>query len=428
MASQSNIVRHVPSRARGIQQILEFVEKHNITNEMLIKIGLRMNGNLLFGSNQRCVAMLIVFKSIMDDINFIKHQQLLLHQQISDNVDSGRNISDINNEKPLLLLQNRINEALDYLDFCRPLSVSMTNAAKLVKDEILKINQTHTDETIAKLRIETHNDDIAESKTESPTTPTSLGNDQPDGHRSRSTSIGTGSAPIIPMSDDWLAYDNQKEELKKFIDRFIDEEIWSAQRGICENIYSNITNMDVILVYGCSTIVQHVLLHAKTMGKTFKVIVVDSPPHFNGRRMIRFLDDSSIDVAYTLINSLSFVMRMATKVLLGANSMLANGYVMSQIGTSQVALMAKESNVPTLVCCETYKLSDRVYVDSFGCNEVDSGHELDSALNLRYDLTPPEFVSMVINERNTVPPNSVPALLRFRAERIREGRSHGKIH
>lgn len=99
--------------------------------------------------------------------------------------------------------------------------------------------------------------------------------------------------------------------------------------------------------------------------------------------------------------------------------MLANGYVMSHIGTSQVALMAKATNVPTLVCCETYKLSDRVYVDSFGCNEVDGGHELDSALNLRYDLTPPEFVSMVINEKNIVPAESVPALLRFRAERKR---------
>lgn len=376
----SNIVRDVPSRARGIEQISEFVEKHGITNEMLIKIGLRMNGNLLFGSNQRCVAMLIVFKSIMDDIKSIKY-------------DSN---------KPLILLQNRLNEALDFLDFCRPLSVSMTNASKLVKGEILKLEQSHTDQAIARLRLARH-----------PNSPSSLGSsDDTQQQQPQPSRFETRAASISSLSEEWQAYETQKEELKKFIDRFIDEEIWSAQRGICENIYTNIANGDVILVYGCSTIVQHVLLHAKTRGKKFKVIVVDSPPHFNGRRMIRFLNDSSIDVAYTLINSLSFVIRMSTKVLLGANSMLANGYVMSHIGTSQVALMAKASNVPTLVCCETYKLSDRVYVDSFGCNEVDS------ALNLRYDLTPPEFVSMVINERNTVPPNSVPALLRFRAERI----------
>lgn len=342
---QSSIVKHVPSRAKNIDQILGFAEKLNINNEMLIKVGLRMNGNLLFGSNHRCVAMLIVFKSIMDE-----------------------------STETLTELLQALSKAIEFLDFCRPLSVSMTNAHKLIKEEILKLNQAGFDRAIA---------------------------NQPN----------EKEAQVI--------YASQKQQLKDFIDRFIDEEIGSAQRGICENIYGNIATNDVILVYGCSTIVQNVILHAKSKGKVFKVIIIDSPPHFNGRRMLSFLNDNSIDVAYTLINSLSFVMRQATKVLLGANSMLANGYVMSHIGTSQVALMAKALNVPTIVCCETYKLSDRVYVDSFGCNEVDNGHELESALNLRYDLTPPEFISMVITEKSTVPAESVPALLRFRAEKTK---------
>lgn len=361
---QSSIVEHVPSRAKSIDQILACAEKLNIKNEMLIKVGLRMNGNLLFGSNHRCVAMLIVFKSIMDDLETTNNGSLL-------------------NE-----LLRSLAEAIDFLNFCRPLSVSMTNAHTLIKEEILKLNQASTDRAIAK----------------------------------QATQLNIGSAistPANEIKEDEDLYESQKQQLKEFIDRFIDEEIGSAQRGICENIFSNIATNDVILVYGCSTIVQNVLLHAKSKGKTFKVIVVDSPPHFNGRRMLSFLNDNSIDVAYTLINSLSFVMRRATKVLLGANSMLANGYVMSHIGTSQVALMAKALNVPTIVCCETYKLSDRVYVDSFGCNEVDNGHELGSALNLRYDLTPPEFISMVITEKSTVPAESVPALLRFRAEKTK---------
>lgn len=330
--SNSTIIKDVPSRARNIEQILDFANKHSISNEMLIKVGLRINANLI---NNRCVAMLIVFKSLLDNPR----------------------------EKTLSELQQSFKLALDFLDFCRPLSISMTNAYEAVKKEINK----------ARLNQGEH-----------------------------------------PESSD--LYEEQKQNLKKFIDQFIDEEIWAAQKGICENINNNIATNDVILVYGCSTIVQHVLSHAKSEGKVFKVIVVDSPPLFNGRRMTSFLNDISIDVSYTLISSLSYVIRKATKVLLGANSILANGYVMSQIGTSQVSLMAKAANVPTLVCCETYKLSDRVHVDSFGCNEVDS-HELGAALNLRYDMTPPEFVSMVINEKSTVPAESVPALLRFRAEK-----------
>lgn len=337
---------------------------------MLIKVGLRMNGNLLFGSNQRCVAMLIVFKSIMDDISqsIIQHQQ-----QLEINPKSSVSGPLETPQNPLNELQKALKQAMDFLDFCRPLSISMSNAYRLVKDEILKLSQASADKAIATMR------------------------------------LGSMSTQSGLTQDELHLYD----DLKTFIDRFIDEEIWSAQRGICENVDSNITTNDVILVYGCSTIVQHVLLYAKSRDKTFRVIIVDSAPHFNGRRMLSYLNDNAIDVSYTLINSLSFVMRLATKVLLGANSMLANGYVMSHIGTSQVALMANALNVPTLVCCETYKLNDRVYVDSFGCNEVDSGHEL----NLRYDLTPPEFISMVINEKSRVPAKSVPALLRIRAEK-----------
>lgn len=59
-----------------------------------------------------------------------------------------------------------------------------------------------------------------------------------------------------------------------------------------------------------------------------------------------------------------------SKVFLGAHALLANGYVMSRVGTSQIALVAKAFNVPVLVCCETYKFCDRVQTDSFVSNEL----------------------------------------------------------
>ena len=57
-------------------------------------------------------------------------------------------------------------------------------------------------------------------------------------------------------------------------------------------------------------------------------------------------------------------------MIVGAHSLLANGYVMSRIGTSQVALVARSFNIPVLVCCETYKFSDRVQTDSIVNNEL----------------------------------------------------------
>ena len=64
-------------------------------------------------------------------------------------------------------------------------------------------------------------------------------------------------------------------------------------------------------------------------------------------------------------------------MFLGAHAFLANGYVMSRVGTSLIALVAKTFNVPVLVCCETYKFSDRVQTDSFVFNELGKhGQEL----------------------------------------------------
>lgn len=71
-----------------------------------------------------------------------------------------------------------------------------------------------------------------------------------------------------------------------------------------------------------------------------------------------------------MINATSFIMGRVTKVLLGAHSLLANGYVMSRAGTAQVALIAQAFNKPVLVCCETYKFCERVQTDSIVHNEI----------------------------------------------------------
>lgn len=59
-----------------------------------------------------------------------------------------------------------------------------------------------------------------------------------------------------------------------------------------------------------------------------------------------------------------------TKVVLGACSLLANGAVLGAAGSTAVALVARACNVPTLVCCETHKFSERVHTDAFVYNEL----------------------------------------------------------
>jgi len=57
-------------------------------------------------------------------------------------------------------------------------------------------------------------------------------------------------------------------------------------------------------------------------------------------------------------------------VLLGAHAIFSNGAVMSRVGTAAVAMAASANKVPVMVCCETYKFTDRVQLDSFVYNEL----------------------------------------------------------
>jgi translation initiation factor eIF-2B subunit delta len=57
-------------------------------------------------------------------------------------------------------------------------------------------------------------------------------------------------------------------------------------------------------------------------------------------------------------------------VVVGAHSIHSNGAVYSRAGTALVAMMAKQHSLPFIVCCETYKFSEGVQLDSFTKNEL----------------------------------------------------------
>jgi translation initiation factor eIF-2B subunit delta len=111
-------------------------------------------------------------------------------------------------------------------------------------------------------------------------------------------------------------------------------------------------------------------------------------------------------------------------------------------------MMARRFNIPAIFCCETYKFSDKVQLDSICWNEIGDPSELTRGhhaatgaaaaaaaaqgppaaagaavaaaaatrqpklLNIRYDLTPMRYVSLVITEVGMIPPTSVPVLIR----------------
>lgn len=200
----------------------------------------------------------------------------------------------------------------------------------------------------------------------------------------------------------------------------------------------------VFLTYGNSEAIAAIFLRMAEISNLsdFRVIVVDSRPLLEGKALLRTLRAANIDCTYILLNALTYVMRDVTKVYLGASALMSDGGLLGRVGTACVALSAHMHHIPVLVCCESYKISNRVQLESITGNELgdpsqvavvgnsssnirpDDDGENDSVLkdwldmdnlrllNLLYDLTPSEFVSGIVTELGIIPPTSVAVLLR----------------
>lgn len=206
-------------------------------------------------------------------------------------------------------LTSRISSYVSFLNECRPISISMGNAIRYLKTHIAKLPSS-----------------LTESET--------------------------------------------KATLSSAIDRYINEKIVIADKVIMQLAATKIRDGDVLLTYGCSSVVEMVLLYAHELGKKFRVVIVDSRPKFEGQGLLRRLVAKGLSCTYTHINAISYVMHEVTRVFIGAASIFSNGTVYSRIGTACVAMVAHSFRVPVLVCCEAYKFHERVLLDSICSNEI----------------------------------------------------------
>lgn len=225
------------------------------------------------------------------------------------------------------------------------------------------------------------------------------------------------------------------------IDAMIMSRLDTAQTIICEAALEKIVNGDVVLTFAHSKLVEHILIEAHKRGTTFRVILVDSRPFGEGKSLLRKLVTQGVPCTFIAINALGYVIRQVTKTLVGAAGIYANGTVLSRVGTAAICSLSRHHSIPVMVCCESIKFSERSQIDSFVFNEIGdpdalllsqspthqghrNGNDLLSGwrempalklLNILYDVTPAECVSVVVSEHGMLPVTSIPVVLREHA-------------
>ncbi|KAB8360802.1 hypothetical protein FH972_024536 [Carpinus fangiana] len=239
---------------------------------------------------------------------------------------------------------------------------------------------------------------------------------------------------VIATLDPSTPEPTAKADICTAIDTFIRERLTVADQVIAETAASHINDGDVVLTYAKSAVITQALRTAKRAGRDFRVVVVDSRPLFEGKNTARALADDGIDVSYSSITGLTHAARGATKCLLGAHAVLGNGRLYSRAGTALVAMMAKRMDAPVVVCAESIKFTERVALDSLAMNELGPEEELVGSegegeqslhgwrdkehlqlLNPLYDVTPAEYIAVVITELGSLPATSAPVVQRISA-------------
>lgn len=372
----------------------------SIVHPSIFSLTLKISTYKIVGSTARCAGMLNAFKDVIGSYHTPAGTSL------------QRNLT------------SHLSHQIEYLKTGRPLSISMGNAIRWLKQRI--------------------------------------------------------SLVPIDMNDD-----DAKKMLLDEIDQFIKEKILYSDRVIAQYASKHIQNNTKILTYAHSQVLSELFRYcAEEQDKHFEIYIIDSRPLFEGKKLAKELAPlANIKCHYNLINALSSVLEKSDIdfCFLGAHSMLSNGRLYSRVGTTLVAMSAKNKNIPVLVCCESLKFSDKVQLDSVTLNELgdsddlvntkpfnkvgfnlqqylkkldskkgknhqqqqqqqqrqhgkghkhnkgDSNH-LDNGsdtilsnwkdvrslyiLNILYDLTPPEYIQKVITELGALPPSSVPVILR----------------
>lgn len=216
-------------------------------------------------------------------------------------------------------------------------------------------------------------------------------------------------APIYNMLQRWIdrvdglsAHDTGtlRHEAASFAQALADQSLQAveqAARRAAELIGGNVT----IITHSLSSTVTETFRQLSS--RDVKAIVTEGRPGFEGRQQALHLDQAGIPVTLITDAQMGHFVQRADLVLVGADTLLSDGSVVNKVGTSLLALAAREHDVPFHVCCESFKeipfSAKTVELEEADPAEIDAprGRSI-TPCNLYFDITPAKFVSAWITD------------------------------
>lgn len=211
--------------------------------------------------------------------------------------------------------------------------------------------------------------------------------------------------------------------------REFQHELDQAQDNLGRIGANRLRDGDTVMTHCHSTDALSCVEHALDQGKDLSAIVKETRPRNQGHITARQLREWDVPVTLVVDNAARRYLDDADHVLVGADSIAADGSVINKIGTSGLAVNARERGVPIMVAAQTIKLhpdtmtGHTVEIEMRDEREVLSAEEereingdMEGAgltvENPAFDVTPPRYVDAIVTERGQFPPESIVTLMR----------------
>lgn len=178
-----------------------------------------------------------------------------------------------------------------------------------------------------------------------------------------------------------------------------------ALRKIGADGAANVEPNAKILTHSYSATVKETLLRCAQEGRKFEVHVTESMPLGEGNKLAAELKEVGIKVVVIPDSAAAEFAKSCNMVLVGADSILADGSLINKVGTLTLGLAAKRFGIPLYSLAETTKFALNSLTGHAAKTEtlVDQT-ELEVPL---FDLTPGEYVEHYVTEVGQLSPNDI---------------------
>ncbi|WP_336022999.1 ribose 1,5-bisphosphate isomerase [Halobellus salinisoli] len=197
----------------------------------------------------------------------------------------------------------------------------------------------------------------------------------------------------------------------------------TAQKDLGRVGANRLRDGDTLLTHCHSTDVLACVETAVEQGKSLSAYVKETRPRNQGHITAEALTELGVDVTLIVDSAARRYLNEVDHVLVGADSIAADGSVINKIGTSGLAVNARDRGTPIVCAAQTIKLhpdtltGQTVDIEMRDEREVISESEEReigeiTVLNPAFDVTPPRYVDAIVTERGQFPPESIVTLMR----------------